>query len=68
MLNWPQVLALPCHPGVDLVLLLALFVPLVVLLLLLFHLVQLLRNPLCGLPVLGGDDQVRLGSLKLLFE
>ena len=57
--HWPQVLALPCHPGVDLVLLFAL--------LLLHHLVLLLRVPLGVLLAVGGGDQHHLGSLGWLF-
>ena len=48
----------PCpavHPGVDLVLLL------------LLHLVQLLRDPLCVPPGLGGEDRLHLGSPGLSF-
>ena len=63
--HWPQVLALPCHPGVDRVLLFALL--LLLLLLLLNHLVLLLRVPLGVLLVVGGGDQHHLGSLGWLF-
>ena len=57
--HWPQVLALPCHPGVDRVLLFAL--------LLLHHLVLLLRVPLGVLLAVGGGEQHHLGSLGWLF-
>ena len=61
--HWPQVLALPCHPGVDRVLLFALLL----LLLLLHPLVLLLRVPLGVLLAVGGGDQHHLGSLGWLF-
>ena len=66
--HWPQVLALPCHPGVDRVLLFALLLLLLVLLLLLHHLVLHLRVPLGVLLAVGGGDQHLLGSLERLFE
>ena len=66
--HWPQVLALPCHPGVDRVLLFALLLLLLVLLLLLHHLVLHLRVPLGVLLAVGGGDQHLLGSLEWLFE
>ena len=62
--HWPQVLALPCHPGVDHVLLFALLL----LLALLHHLVLLLRVPLGVLLAVGGGDQHLPGSLEWLFE
>ena len=62
--HWPQVLALPCHPGVDHVLLIALLL----LLLQLHHLVLLLRVPLGVLLAVGGGDQHHLGSLGWLSE
>ena len=64
--HWPQVLALPCHPGVDRVLLFALL--LLLLLILLHHLVLLLRVPLGVLLAVGGGDQHHLGSLGWLFR
>ena len=64
--HWPQVLALPCHPGVDRVLLFALL--LLLLLILLHHLVLLLRVPLGVLLAVGGGDQHHLGSLGWLSE
>ena len=66
--HWPQVLALPCHPGVDRVLLFALLLLLLVLLLLLHHLVPLLIVPLGVLLAVGGGDQHHLGSLGWLSE
>ena len=66
--HWPQVLALPCHPGVDRVLLFALLLLLLVLLLLLHHLVLHLRVPLGVLLAVGGGDQHLPGSLEWLFE
>ena len=42
-------------------------VGLVLLQILLFHLVQLLRDPLCVPPGLGGEDRLHLGSPGLSF-
>ena len=42
-------------------------VGLILLQLLLLHLVQLLRDPLCVPPGLGGEDQLHLGSPGLSF-